>query len=43
MVKTEPDVFSVEDWQASKHQTTYWDGVRNYQAKELHPRRHEDR
>ncbi|MCA9105534.1 MAG: EVE domain-containing protein [Planctomycetales bacterium] len=33
LVKTEPDVFSVEDWQASKHQTTYWDGVRNYQAR----------
>ncbi len=33
LVKTEPGEFSIEDWAASKNQTTYWDGVRNYQAR----------
>lgn len=33
LVKTEPDVFSVHDWQKIKNRTTYWDGVRNYQAR----------
>ena len=33
LVKTEPEVFSVDDWQAIKNRTTYWDGVRNYQAR----------
>lgn len=33
LVKTEPNVFSWEDLKKSKNQTTYWDGVRNYQAR----------
>ena len=33
LVKSEPDVFSVEDLKKSKNQTTHWDGVRNYQAR----------
>ncbi|MDP2303377.1 MAG: EVE domain-containing protein [Ignavibacteria bacterium] len=33
LVKSEPDVFSIDDLQKSLKQTTYWDGVRNYQAR----------
>jgi predicted RNA-binding protein with PUA-like domain len=33
LVKSEPDVFSIDDLQKSPQQTTYWDGVRNYQAR----------
>lgn len=33
LVKSEPDVFSLNDLKKSKNQTTYWDGVRNYQAR----------
>jgi len=33
LVKSEPDVFSFADLCASEDQTTYWDGVRNYQAR----------
>jgi predicted RNA-binding protein with PUA-like domain len=33
LVKSEPDVFSLEDLKKCKDQTTYWDGVRNYQAR----------
>ncbi len=33
LVKSEPDVFSIDDLQKSPLQTTYWDGVRNYQAR----------
>jgi len=33
LVKTEPDSFSIEDLAASPNQTTCWDGVRNYQAR----------
>jgi predicted RNA-binding protein with PUA-like domain len=33
LVKSEPDVFSWDDLKKSKNQTTYWDGVRNYQAR----------
>ena len=33
LVKSEPDVFSWEDlWKATRR-TTFWDGVRNYQAR----------
>jgi len=32
-MKTEPDVFSIDDLIAAPHQTTCWDGVRNYQAR----------
>ncbi len=35
LVKSEPDVFSFDDlWKAPKR-TTHWDGVRNYQARNL--------
>jgi predicted RNA-binding protein with PUA-like domain len=33
LLKSEPEVFSIDDLEKSKHQTTYWDGVRNYQAR----------
>jgi predicted RNA-binding protein with PUA-like domain len=33
LVKTEPDCFSIEDLAASPRQTTGWEGVRNYQAR----------
>jgi predicted RNA-binding protein with PUA-like domain len=33
LVKSEPDVFSIQDLAKAKNQTTYWDGVRNYQAR----------
>lgn len=31
LMKSEPDVFSI--WDLKKRQTTLWDGVRNYQAR----------
>lgn len=33
LVKSEPDVFSIDDLANSPLQTTCWDGVRNYQAR----------
>jgi predicted RNA-binding protein with PUA-like domain len=33
LVKTEPDCFSIADLAASPRQTTGWEGVRNYQAR----------
>ena len=33
LIKSEPSEFSIEDFAKSKNQTTYWDGVRNYQAR----------
>lgn len=33
LMKTEPDVFSIDDLKKSKDQTTSWEGVRNYQAR----------
>lgn len=33
LMKSEPDVFSVDDLAASPGRRTYWDGVRNYQAR----------
>lgn len=33
LVKSEPDVFSFDDLLARPKQTTSWDGVRNYQAR----------
>jgi predicted RNA-binding protein with PUA-like domain len=35
LVKSEPEVFSFEDLWGSKARTTVWDGVRNYQARNL--------
>ncbi len=33
LVKSEPDVFSIDHLDKSPKKTTYWDGVRNYQAR----------
>lgn len=33
LVKTEPDVFSFDDLMNAPKRTTYWNGVRNYQAR----------
>jgi predicted RNA-binding protein with PUA-like domain len=33
LIKSEPRVFSIEDLAQSPKQTTCWDGVRNYQAR----------
>jgi predicted RNA-binding protein with PUA-like domain len=33
LMKTEPESFSIQDLAASPNQTTCWDGVRNYQAR----------
>jgi predicted RNA-binding protein with PUA-like domain len=35
LVKTEPTSYSIEDLAAETKQTTSWDGVRNYQARNL--------
>ncbi len=33
LMKSEPSTFSIDDLAKSKNKTTYWDGVRNYQAR----------
>ena len=33
LVKSEPEVFSFQDLKASNKKTTFWSGVRNYQAR----------
>jgi predicted RNA-binding protein with PUA-like domain len=33
LLKSEPDVFSIDDLRAKTRKTTCWDGVRNYQAR----------
>jgi predicted RNA-binding protein with PUA-like domain len=33
LMKTEPTCFSIDDLAKAPHQTTCWDGVRNYQAR----------
>ncbi len=33
LLKSEPDVFGIDDLKRCKKQTHYWDGVRNYQAR----------
>ncbi|HEX4618793.1 MAG TPA: EVE domain-containing protein [Steroidobacteraceae bacterium] len=35
LMKTEPTTFGVEHLAAAPHQTTGWDGVRNYQARNM--------
>ena len=35
LFKTEPDVFSIADLKKSPKQTTCWEGVRNYQARNM--------
>ena len=34
-MKSEPDAFSIDDLKKRKHQTEHWDGVRNYQVRNL--------
>jgi len=33
LMKSEPEVFSIEDLEKAPKKTTHWDGVRNYQAR----------
>ncbi|MFM7590738.1 MAG: EVE domain-containing protein, partial [Isosphaeraceae bacterium] len=33
LFKSEPDCFSYEDLEKAPNQTTGWDGIRNYQAR----------
>lgn len=35
LFKSEPDLFSFDDLKKEKDQTAYWDGVRNYQARNM--------
>jgi predicted RNA-binding protein with PUA-like domain len=35
LMKTEPESFSVEDLAAAPRSTTFWDGVRNFQARNM--------
>lgn len=35
LMKTEPDTYSIEDLAREKNKTTCWEGVRNYQARNL--------
>jgi predicted RNA-binding protein with PUA-like domain len=35
LLKTEPSTFSVEDLERAPRRTTAWDGVRNYQARNM--------
>jgi len=35
LMKTEPDTFGVDDLAAAPRATTAWDGVRNYQARNM--------
>lgn len=35
LMKSEPDVFSIDDLKAAPKKTTCWDGVRNYQARNM--------
>ncbi|HYE75007.1 MAG TPA: EVE domain-containing protein, partial [Blastocatellia bacterium] len=33
LLKSEPESFSIQDLAQTKQQTTCWEGVRNYQAR----------
>lgn len=33
LMKSEPDVYSIDDLVAEKNKTTQWEGIRNYQAR----------
>jgi len=35
LFKSEPESFSIQDLKKSKNQTTFWDGVRNYRARNI--------
>ena len=34
-MKSEADCFSIDDLMAAKNQTTFWDGIRNYEARNM--------
>jgi predicted RNA-binding protein with PUA-like domain len=34
-MKSEPETFSIDDLAKARNKTTFWDGVRNYQARNL--------
>ncbi len=34
-MKSEPEAFSIDDLARAKGKTTFWDGIRNYQARNL--------
>ena len=34
-MKSEPNAYSIDDLAKEKNQTTFWDGVRNYQARNM--------
>lgn len=35
LMKSEADCFSIDDLFAAKNQTTHWDGIRNYEARNM--------
>ena len=35
LIKSEPGCFSIDDLKAAPNKTTHWDGVRNYQARNM--------
>jgi len=35
LMKSEPEAYSIEDLKAQPNQTDYWDGIRNYQARNM--------
>ena len=35
LMKTEPSTFSIDDLAKAPKRTTHWDGVRNYQARNM--------
>jgi predicted RNA-binding protein with PUA-like domain len=35
LFKSEPNVYSIDDLAAEVNQTTFWDGIRNYQARNM--------
>lgn len=35
LMKTEPEVYSIDDLMKAKNKTGHWDGVRNYQARNM--------
>ncbi|PIE01890.1 MAG: EVE domain-containing protein [Acidobacteria bacterium] len=35
LMKTEPETYSIDDLASQDNQTDYWDGVRNYQARNI--------
>jgi predicted RNA-binding protein with PUA-like domain len=35
LIKTEPDTFGIDDLERAPRQTTSWEGVRNFQARNM--------